>query len=480
MKTTSRGPTRSSINRRAFLRGAGAGGAIAIGLPFLEGLPSRSAWAQDSPPVFGFFVVAACGVVGNQFWPGSTGALDSASMTGKAIEPLAPYASKLLMVNDTRYPGGSASACGHAQGLCQALTGIPPQGSGPTSSGGGISADQVIASAVNANGADPWNLYSGAKSYIAERVSFKGAGTAAPAELNPYVKFQTLMGVEASTGGTVTPGTPTSTPSPTVVDEQLVRRKSVNDFVRAELESLRAQTRLSAGDQARLEQHFESVRQIELDMVSMGEMMAVTNPPAIAGCSTGNLDQAALEAMSNLRFTQNGNMIEDIVKLHFQVVALAFACNANRVAALQWGDGTDGTLYEGISGPGWPFHQLSHRINSDGAVGNNKDAETAHAEVDRIRMTTLAAGLQHFEERGLLENSFVYWTTHVSDGPSHSFNNLPVIIAGSAGGKLKQGEYIEGGGADNSKVLSTLIETTGASAAGFGDSGGETLSEMLA
>ena len=31
-----------SINRRAFLRGAGT---VAIGLPFLEGLPERSAWA---------------------------------------------------------------------------------------------------------------------------------------------------------------------------------------------------------------------------------------------------------------------------------------------------------------------------------------------------------------------------------------------------------------------------------------------------
>ena len=31
---------RSTINRRAFLRGAGT---VAIGLPFLEGLPERSA-----------------------------------------------------------------------------------------------------------------------------------------------------------------------------------------------------------------------------------------------------------------------------------------------------------------------------------------------------------------------------------------------------------------------------------------------------
>jgi hypothetical protein len=173
-------------------------------------------------------------------------------------------------------------------------------------------------------------------------------------------------------------------------------------------------------------------------------------------------------------------MIEDVVKMHFEIVALAFACNAQRVASLQWGDGTDATLYNDIGGPGWPFHQLSHRINSDGAVGNNKDAEAAHAKVDIIRMKTLAAGLQHFKDRGLFDHSFVYCSNHVSDGPSHSFNNLPVIIAGNAGGKLKQGQYIDGANADNSKVLSTLIGTTGASASGFGASKGETLDAMLA
>ena len=43
---------RKVINRRAFLYGAGT---IAIGLPFLEGLPERSAWAAGSQPIFTFF-----------------------------------------------------------------------------------------------------------------------------------------------------------------------------------------------------------------------------------------------------------------------------------------------------------------------------------------------------------------------------------------------------------------------------------------
>ena len=56
-----------------------------------------------------------------------------------------------------------------------------------------------------------------------------------------------------------------------------------------------------------------------------------------------------------------------------ELVALAFACNFNRVATLQWGDGTDDTKYNVPSNAslGWPFHHLSHRVPSDSATGTN-------------------------------------------------------------------------------------------------------------
>ena len=38
-------------------------------------------------------------------------------------------------------------------------------------------------------------------------------------------------------------------------------------------------------------------------------------------------------------------MIQTVSLLHMQLVALAFACNYNRAATLQWGEGTDGTKY---------------------------------------------------------------------------------------------------------------------------------------
>src|SRR5690606_39525369 len=104
-------------------------------------------------------------------------------------------------------------------------------------------------------------------------------------------------------------------------------------------------------------------------------------------CAMSNVDVQGIEAFKNgVSFTQNGNMIEDLVRLHGEVTALAFACNYNRVGVLQWGDGTDGTKYAGLSAGAvaWPFHQVSHRVESDGELGTNANAEDTHAQIDLI------------------------------------------------------------------------------------------------
>jgi hypothetical protein len=142
-----------------------------------------------------------------------------------------------------------------------------------------------------------------------------------------------------------------------------------------------------------------------------------------------------------------------------QLVALAFACNYNRVVTMQWGDGLDGNHYAvpDSTALGWTFHQISHRVNSDSATGNNTQAEMAHHEIDVVRMQTLAAGLDAFNSRGLANNSMVMWTTHIADGPSHSGSNVPHIIWGNGGGFLKTGQFLDPGKITNNKLHNTII-----------------------
>ncbi len=431
---------RARTNRRAFLRGAGA---VALGLPFLESLPERSAWAADNPPVFSLFMVAACGVVGDKFFPDATGALTQSGLAGatdKATSVLSSHAENLMFIKNIDFPLGGPTSCGHAQGLCQSLTATSPGGSGSTSYSNGISADMVIAQAVNANAADPLTLYAGAKIYIAERISFKGAGAGQvrAADVNPYSLYSKLIGL---TSGSDSSADPAATALAT-------SRKSVNDLVRGELTALMNNAVLSGADRQRLQQHFDSIREVEVTMSNMA-----------ASCTQDGLSTSQLEALKTGFAFKTDGMIEDVVKLHLELVALAFACNYNRVATLQWGDGTDGTKYNVPSNAslGWPFHHISHRVDSDSATGSNPTAEQAHHEIDTLRMQSLLHGLDAFKARGLQDKSIVMWTNHVADGPSHSMTNVPHIVWGNGGGYLKTGQYLDAGKVTNNKLFNTLI-----------------------
>jgi hypothetical protein len=111
-------------------------------------------------------------------------------------------------------------------------------------------------------------------------------------------------------------------------------------------------------------------------------------------------------------------------------------------------------------------------------------AAQAHAEIDVVRMQTLAAGLDHFKARGLQDQSFVLWTNAIADCPSDSFKNVPNIIWGDGGGYLKQGAYVDAGNTSNSPLLNTLIsaaiQDTGETMENFGVGPAGQLAAVLA
>jgi len=452
------------------LKGAGS---IAIALPFLEGLPERSAWAAGAAPVFTFFIVAENGVVAKNFFPSATGAITTAGLAGlpdTATSALSAHAPNLLFIKGINYQQPGPQACGHAEGLTQTLTGIKPGATGNKGYAGGPSADTVISKAVN-KGAEPLALYSGMKGFIAERISFKGAGSGQvrAADVNPYLLYSKVVGLTA--GGGTTGGGGTTDP---IAAELATTRKSVNDFVREELNSLMSMSALSSDDKGRLKQHFDAIRDVEVKMTEA----------AGAACSAAGIKAAEYDAMKTGFAFKSGSM-EDYVRLHLQIVAIAFGCGYNRTGTLQWGDGTDGTKYNvatNVTLGMWPFHQISHRIQSDSASGSNPTAEQAHHEIDALRMKTLAAGLDVFAAHGLQDKSAIVWTNSIADGPSHSTKNVPMIIWGNAGGALRQGAYIDAGGSQNDAVLNTIIAaaTTDAATPATLLGSGKTLAAMKA
>ncbi len=168
-----------------------------------------------------------------------------------------------------------------------------------------------------------------------------------------------------------------------------LRRKSVNDLHPRELSSLMARPELSKADKERLDLHFTTIRDVENTMTDMTLVLH----------GGRHLDMAAIEAMnSGQAFRQNGQ-IEEVAKLQMELVALAFACNATRVATLQVGDGTDGNRYTIDGEVVERFHWISHRIQSDGTSGRAiPKALEWHTAIDRIRMNTFKHLLDKWSE----------------------------------------------------------------------------------
>jgi hypothetical protein len=430
------GLVRALPSRRAFLRGA-AGAAVA--LPFLESLPERSPWAADDPPpVFAFFICTVGGVVKTRFFPNTTGPLTQAGLAaaGKATSQLAAHADNLLFLSGINWPPNSYRADSHVDALVAALTARQPVSNGGATNvtSGGPSADAYIAAAAHP-GKPPIALYAGnvKNGYEAQRLSFAGPGQLNPVIDNPYNLYLELMGL--------------ATPAGDLAAQQLLRsRNSVHDLVREELTSLMQHPRLGTTDRQRLQQHFDAIRDAEITMGSL--------------CTTTGLDVASVEALQTYKW--NAHRTDEMVKLHMSLVAMAFACNYRRAASLQWGDPYDRTIYDVPSNLDrqWQFTYISHRLLSDGAIGSDAGdplAAQAHAEVDAVRMQTLAAGLEHFKARGLADRCLVMWTVNYAEGPSHAFVDVPHIVWGNGGGFLKQGQYVDGGGTTNNRLLNTLI-----------------------
>jgi hypothetical protein len=49
----------------------------------------------------------------------------------------------------------------------------------------------------------------------------------------------------------------------------------------------------------------------------------------------------------------------------------------------------------------------------------------------------------------------------LSNGPPHSINNLPYVLAGSADGYLRTGAYVDAGDQPHNKLLNTLATAVG-------------------
>jgi hypothetical protein len=193
--------------------------------------------------------------------------------------------------------------------------------------------------------------------------------------------------------------------------------------LRSQIQELLARSDLSQSDRARLEQHFSAIRDLELRMVGMGP-----TAPAISDASIA--DMRAIDA-SPYDMAHH----EKLIELHMRLMVFGIASGFTRVALL-------------------------HRAVVNGA--------SLCSQVDYIhqrhfkRLLDQLAAIQPATGSTLLDAGVTVWTNQCANG-SHSFVNVPWILAGSAGGLLRTGEFIDVSDRkyNTNRMLNTLINAAG-------------------
>ena len=431
-------------SRRAFLRGVGT---VSLGLPLLDVFSAPKARAADLPRC-AVFVRQGNGVAqaGNgepeRFWPKNLGALTKASLEAdkdRAVTELASYADKLLLVRGTRFafPG---NGCGHSGGGNQVLTAakVSDDPSGQYSLAMGESVDNRMANAINPDKREPITLLTGpTEGYLPVVLSYRGPKQLRGADNDPFAVYMRMTGLSGMDRG--------------VVEQVATRRKSVNDLVREQLKQLLGRSDLSSADRRRLDLHMSSIRDVEVKL----------------SCSLPEMRQRELDGVKAV----NGDNYVTVTEMHMDVIALSFACDYSRVATLQMGQGNDGTQF---SIPGFRngeklprFHQISHRIFSDGSDGDPiEGAQEMHHEIDKLHARLFRYLLDKLSGYALptgtlLDQTVAAWTNDLGHGVSHNYENIPWVLAGSAGGYLKQGQYIDAGKVTHNQLFNTLLNAVG-------------------
>lgn len=438
------------MNRRQVLMGAGG---VALALPLLEGLmPRRASAGGVTLPPFAIFFRQACGVgceqntdVGaepERFWPNAEGELTADKVADRAIGELSSHLDRLLVVggvNMQYYNYGD----GHANGAMQLLTAQGPvvEGVGGDSEANGESLDNRIGRELNDGGRDSMFMYAGTQGgwLGGPCISYRGPNQRRAAIHDPKQGYMAMMGVDQA-----------------LFEQLAARRKSVNDLVRDQMQTLLAKPELSTADKQRLDLHFQSIRDLENTLT----------------CNLDAAQQAVVDGFAEGYDTDDGDQVLDAVKAHMQVATIAVACGYTRSVAIQVGVGNDGnTRYSNIETGELMenYHYISHRRashGSDGAIIANSDL--LHHYVDMHFARTFGFLLDKLTEYSLpdgtklIDAGVAVWCNDNGNGPGHAATNVPFVLAGSAGGFLRTGQYIRlPDGDTHARMLNTIGSAAG-------------------
>lgn len=443
------------LSRRHALKGLLNGAAVAVALPlldvFLDG--NGQALAATGAPVpvrFGTWFWGL-GVNPSRWFPSKAG-------PGYDLKPeLAPikdFAAKINVLGNFNVPLDGAPNLPHSTGgpairTGRALTaerGLP-----------GESFDVTISDRIGAHSRFR-SLEVSAIGDARNSLSGRGGGNLNPSETTPAGLYQRIFGP-----GFQDPNSATFTP-----DAQAMARRSVLSVVTEQRKALEAS--VGSADRQKLDQYFTSVRQLENQLD-----VELTKPQPLQACVVPN------KAPPNVPVSGEIEAVMTNHQLMTDLLVMALACDQTRVFNMMFNNGASTLTRIGST---VTHHQLTHEEALDNALGYQPNA-TYFLNKIMEGWVYFVSALDKVKEgdRTLLDNTLVLAHSETEFAKFHTIDNIPMMTAGSGGGRLKTGMYVDGQGTPVSRVGLTLQQVMGVSVDRWGAKSMETnrtLTEMMA
>ncbi|MDC0275305.1 DUF1552 domain-containing protein [Verrucomicrobiales bacterium] len=439
----------SPLSRRKFI--AGAGGA-ALSLPWFESLAAKEKSAKPAQRLAFFYLPN--GLVRRGFFPGeSDRKLPSfanqnnvwrfegePAPVGKhqltftpTLAPLHEMREKIALITgmDRTFQHGTDS---HAQAASCFLTSVAPFEVESSAYPQARTMDHIAADAIGRNTPFPTLELScndhkdNIESIYFDNMSWYGTGHVAPSMRNPRRVYDRLFGTSSNQ-----------------------RNRNITDLALGNAKRLKS--RLGASDSQKFEEYFEAIRAIETRMDRIDSMKAELSEYRVERPADHLPRNEYIHLMGDLLVTALQSGLTNVASL--------------MVAPERWGTQTN---YEGILDGPRNHHSMTH--------SQPKNLEDL-LKLDRFHVSAFARLVEKMDQieesdgSSLLDNTMFTLGAGIGDGSTHQYNDLPVVVAGGGGGKLKLGKHIHcERGTPLANLWLTQLQTLGVERESFADSNG--------
>ncbi|MGH9360776.1 MAG: DUF1552 domain-containing protein, partial [Thermoanaerobaculia bacterium] len=340
------------------------------------------------------------------------------------LEPLRAHRQDLLVLTgltqDKARPNGDGPG-DHARAAAAFLTGAQPRKTAGADIRVGISADQLAAAKAGQFTRFPslelgcdrspqaGNCDSGYSCAYSANLSWKSESTPMAKEIDPKQVFDRLFG-----GG----------PRGEAEEARARRekdRKSVLDFIRED--TRRLQGKLGQGDQRKLGEYLDGVRDIE---------KRIEKAQAQRG-KTVRLPRYERPDGIPREYSEH-------IRLLCDLIVLAFQADLTRVATFMIANEGSNRSYPFL-GVGEGHHDLSHH-------GGDKEKHEKIRKINLFHLRELAYLLGKLKavregSGSLLDHSMVVYGSGISDGNRHNHDDLPILVAGRGCGSIQTGRHLQ-------------------------------------